>query len=137
MKISIKENQLLKLREGFQNSFSFETLSSIGGSGNIEEDNNARYEYCVKHLGEPVGEGSSRVVFTLTDGHILKLARRSPYSAAYMIDGVGEEQNKQEYEVYKGMDTPILPKFCIVIEIIIIWFVKVFYQQKKKILKKY
>ena len=110
MKISIKENQLLKLREGFQNSFSFETLSSIGGSGNIEEDNNARYEYCVKHLGEPVGEGSSRVVFTLTDGHILKLARKNSCTVAYITDGVGEEQNKQEYEIYKEMNTPILPK---------------------------
>lgn len=110
MKIRIKENQLLKLREGFQNSFSFETLSSIGGHGNIEDDNNARYEYCIKHLGEPVGEGSSRVVFTLTDGHVLKLARKNPYTFGNVSDGVGEEQNKQEYEVYKEMDTPILPK---------------------------
>ena len=110
MKVKLKEEQLLPIREAYQNSFSFEELSSIGGSGEIEYDNFLRYEYCVKHLGNPVGEGSSRVVFTLTDGYVLKLAIRNNNTDCNIGEGIGEEQNRQEYELYKENDSPILPK---------------------------
>ena len=109
MKVVLNENQLLPIREAFQNSFSFETLSSIGLNVDIEDGNRMRYEYCVKHLGEPIGKGSSRVVFTLSDNYVLKLAFNNPNAP-----GVGEiagiEQNKREYNVYKELDSPLLAK---------------------------
>jgi hypothetical protein len=109
MKVTLNENQLLPIREAFQDSFSFETLSSIGLNTNIRKGNNMRYDYCVKHLGEPVGEGSSRAVFTLSDSHVLKLAFNNPY-AMRASDMAGIEQNKREYNLYKEIDSPLLPK---------------------------
>jgi len=102
MKVKLKEEQLKLLGEGYQNSFSFEELSSIGNE-------KMRYEYCVKHLGNPIGEGSSRVVFTLTDNHVLKLAFKNQYFSN-LANGVGEKQNEQEFSLYNEFNTPILPK---------------------------
>lgn len=48
--------------------------------------------YCHRHLGEPIGEGSSRMVFQIDDTRVLKLAARK----------WGQEQNKEEYSMYKN-----------------------------------
>ena len=48
------------------------------------------YKYCVKMLGEPIGNGSSRAVFQIDDTRVLKLATN--------IKGVA--QNKAEVAVY-------------------------------------
>ena len=110
MKVILDEKQLLPLAEAYQNSFSFEALSSIGGSGNIEEDNYDRYDYCVKYLGQPFAEGTSRVVFTLTDNFVLKLAKVDDYAGNMASEGTGEEQNKHGYELYQEIDNPLLPR---------------------------
>lgn len=109
MKIVLHENQLLPIREAFQNSFSFETLSSIGLNASIENGNKMRYDYCIKHLGNPVGEGTSRAVFTLSDNYVLKLAFTNP-SAIMTSMAAGIEQNKREYNTYKEINSPLLPK---------------------------
>lgn len=109
MKVILKESQIKLINEAFQNNFSFEMLSSIGINVGIEEGNKMRYEYCIKYLGEPVGEGSSRVVFTLSDNYVLKLAYKNPYCFG-VGDGAGEEQNKREYRIYKETETPLLAK---------------------------
>lgn len=48
------------------------------------------YDYCVKMLGEPIGNGSSRAVFQIDDTRVLKLATN--------IKGVA--QNKAEVTAY-------------------------------------
>ena len=49
------------------------------------------YKYCVKMLGEPIGDGSSRAVFQIDDTRVLKLATN--------IKGVA--QNKAEVMAYQ------------------------------------
>ena len=103
MKVVINEHQLLPIYEAYQNNFSFETLSKICSVNNLRGDNDVRYEYCVKHLGEPVSEGSSRVVFSLSDNYILKLAFNNPYMTYSVSVGAGQAQNKIEFETYKKL----------------------------------
>ena len=57
------------------------------------------YDYCLKHLGEPCGSGSSRLVFMLSDNFVLKLA----YNKA------GIEQNKLEFERYYKTKSKLFP----------------------------
>lgn len=103
MKVVIKEHQLLPIHEAYQNSFSFGVLSKICSLHNLKGDNDVRYEYCVKHLGEPVSEGSSRAVFNLSDNYILKLAFNNPYMSYSVSVGAGQAQNKIEFETYKKL----------------------------------
>lgn len=58
------------------------------------------YKYCVKMLGEPIGDGSSRAVFQIDDTRVLKLA--------YNMSGVA--QNKAEVMVYQqARDKKFMP----------------------------
>lgn len=68
-----------------------EINEAISSDFNIEEFNKltsfkARYNYCEEKLGPPIGKGSSRVVFQLTDFQVLKLA----------LNGKGVSQNQKE-----------------------------------------
>lgn len=84
--IIINENQRKRLLEARSDTFSLWVLSDI-------DDVEAKYRYCVKELGNPFSEGSSRVVFTLSDNLVLKLS--------YGKGKAGNAQNEAEYKVYE------------------------------------
>lgn len=77
--IYITEEQYRKLCEAQDDTFSLEELSSIRSF-------RGRYNYCVQHLGNHIGKGSSRATFQLDDEKVLKLA----------INEKGIAQNSQE-----------------------------------------
>ena len=85
----------LTIREFMQQGFSFETFMNMTNPSE-------RYEYCYQYLGEPIGEGSSRVVFEVDDAQVIKLAI-GKYDA-------GCEQNKAEYELFQSIQSPLLTK---------------------------
>lgn len=64
--IFINESQKKRLFEAYDGEFSFSELDRLNLNG--------MYDYCLKHLGEPCGSGSSRLVFMLSDNIVLKLA---------------------------------------------------------------
>jgi hypothetical protein len=101
MKIIIKENQVKLLNEAMGSSFSFEELSSKMRPYEM-------YAYCIEHLGRPIGQGSSRCVFQLTDNHVLKLAFCDFNKC--VRNGAGEAQNKVEYERFLKFNSPLLPR---------------------------
>ena len=59
-----------KLNEAVSDEFSFETLKSLPSF-------NQRLTYCKENLGPNIGQGSSRIVFQLTDEICLKLAKNA------------------------------------------------------------
>ena len=71
------------LSEARMDGFRLDTLRNIP----FEQ----RVEYCNKMLGDPIGDGSSRVVYQLDDGSVLKLAKNDK----------GVAQNKLEIEYSK------------------------------------
>ena len=102
--IKINESQKNRLFEGYREGFSFEELYVLGNDsfgdyncGKIQE------KYCTKWLGNPFSSGSSRLVYTLNDSLVLKLANSDNYNA-------GKEQNKNEWNAYQKINSPILPK---------------------------
>lgn len=102
--IKINESQKERLFEAYQNGFSFEELTMIADSAFGGEDNSVpQMRYCTKWLGYPDSMGSSRAVYTLNDNMVLKLA----YGKYYLA---GIDQNKQEYEMYKQIDSPLLTR---------------------------
>ena len=102
--IKINESQHRRLFEAYREGFSFQNLTMIGDSAFADEDNSeAQMAYCVRWLGRPDSSGSSRCVFTLNDNMVLKLAYGEWYSA-------GIDQNKQEYELYQQVNSPILTR---------------------------
>ena len=84
--ICITENQFKiiknKLNEAADNQFSTEELSNLRS---FKE----RYNYCVEHLGQPQGKGSSRVCFQIDDEKILKLAWNNK--------GIAQNENETDY----------------------------------------
>lgn len=84
--INITENQYKliknKLNEAADNQFSTEELSKLRY---FKE----RYNYCVEHLGQPQGKGSSRVCFQIDDEKILKLAWNNK--------GIAQNENENDY----------------------------------------
>lgn len=79
--ICITESQYEKLliKEAQDSAFSIKELSAI-------KSFRGRYNYCVQHIGNHIGKGSSRAVFQLSDEKVLKLA----------INEKGIAQNSQE-----------------------------------------
>lgn len=65
--VCLSEAQVRFLIEAQDDSFSFKELSNITSF-------RGRYNYCVQHLGKPIGKGSSRAVFQISDEKVLKLA---------------------------------------------------------------
>lgn len=57
-----------RLNEAKDAQFSYDELSSLPSF-------NAKVNYCRGHLGKPIGNGSSRMVFQISDQHCLKLAK--------------------------------------------------------------
>lgn len=73
-RIRITESQLQeyilnkkRLNEAMDNEFSLDVLKSLPSF-------NQRLKYCRQHLGNPIGKGSSRIVFQISDEKVLKLA---------------------------------------------------------------
>lgn len=93
--IKINKAQSRRLFEAYMTGFSFHELSSLSN------DAQAQYDYCCKWLGEPVGNGSSRCIFTLNDDIVLKLAYGD-------LARAGIEQNKRECNIYERFKTPLL-----------------------------
>ena len=68
----------------------------LGSSGTESSDIfNGIKEYCIQHLGQPVGQGSSRIVFQIDDNRVLKLA----------LNNKGVAQNKAEAHCYQQSDS--------------------------------
>ena len=59
-----------------------------------------RLNYCRAHLGFPIGNGSSRVVFQIDDDKVLKLAKNAK----------GIAQNQEEENRYHNMFDYVLPR---------------------------
>lgn len=55
-----------------------------------------RKEYCVKHLGQPIGSGLSRDVFEVDDHTVLKLGN------------INSRSNRNEYAIFKKEENNIL-----------------------------
>ena len=66
--IILNSSQIKQLNEAMDNTFSFDELSSIKALSK-------RVLYCKQHLGNPIGNGSSRMVFQIDDEKVLKLAK--------------------------------------------------------------
>lgn len=77
--IFITEEQLNIINEAEDSTFNLQYLSTIPSF-------RGRYNYCVQHIGNHVGKGSSRATFQLSDEKVLKLA----------INAKGIAQNEQE-----------------------------------------
>lgn len=79
--IILSEAQEQMLRGSQGSSFSLDELTTI-------KSFRGKVRYCNEHLGEPIGKGSSRVVYGFGDGKVLKLA--------YNPKGIA--QNSVEYD---------------------------------------
>lgn len=81
-----------EINEAMDDDFSFETLTAFN------QDYRDAYKYCVKHMGDCIGCGSSRAVFQRDDEKVIKLA----------INHLGIEQNKVEAKS-NDMNSPLFP----------------------------
>ena len=58
-----------------------------------------QYDYCLKYLGNPFAQGSSRKCFTINDKEVLKLA----------YNDKGKAQNRVEYTIFTQANSFVLP----------------------------
>ena len=102
--VKINESQKRRLFEAYSDGFSFDELTELGKQS-LEGINcsPSQIRYCTKYLGASVGEGSSRMVYTLSDNMILKLAYGHMYQA-------GIEQNKLEWKLFREAQSSLLPR---------------------------
>ena len=92
-KIINEEFEKFIIKEFMQPSFSWDTFKHLQYP--IE-----RIKYCEKHLGERIGNGTSRAVFDYDDEKVLKISKR-----------IDTEQNEQEVEVCMSEENNmLLPK---------------------------
>lgn len=77
------------LREAMDSSFSLNELSSLPSYA-------ARVRYCKQHLGNPIGSGSSRTVFQISDERCLKLAKNEKGVAQNQAEANGGHQSMYE-----------------------------------------
>lgn len=94
-KIIITERQFRKVIkeaaiEGF-NPYELDKMSSFS----------EREEYCNRYLGNPIGEGSSRIVYQISDEKVLKLDNCEDMDD-YGNDSAGASQNILEYDICKS-----------------------------------
>lgn len=87
--ICITQKQMDLLSEAMNDTFSFHDLNDI-------KSYRGKYRYCVEHMGKPIGKGSSRAVFQISDERVLKLA----------INAKGIAQNREEYNTYTSSIFP-------------------------------
>lgn len=92
----LEERKCELINEFIQNGFSFNELNNITNP-------TERFEYCYDFLGQPIGDGSSRSVFEIDDAQVLKIANKKYFDA-------GCAQNKQEWDLVKSYNSPLLTK---------------------------
>lgn len=80
------------INEAMKDTFSFDTLSSLPSFAQ-------RIRYCKEQLGQPIGNGSSRMVFQIDDEKCLKLAKNEK----------GMAQNDAEYD-WGAQNYGVMPK---------------------------
>lgn len=89
-KIIISENSIKILSEAMMEGFRIDTLRNLSSF-------KKRVDYCKQYLGNPIGNGSSRIVFQIDDETVLKLAKNRKCIT----------QNELEYDkgndYYKGI----------------------------------
>lgn len=100
--VKINESQRRRLFEAYTEGFSFENLSIMGAGFGDNDGSDNQYKYCCHYLGEPVGKGTSRVIFTLGDNTVLKLA--------YGKRDAGIAQNRNERWLFEKTKSPILAR---------------------------
>lgn len=85
------------INEAMGNDFSWDEFNDI-----LEHYGIVRVKkYCIKHLGEPIGEGSARTVFDIDDKTVLKLS----------LSKNNVMQNMKECNVYEKLKhNPLLPQ---------------------------
>lgn len=98
MKILINEKQikLIKdeiIKEAVGFGFSIEYLKQLTSL-------KKRYDYCKQFLGNPIGRGSSRIVFQYDDNIVIKLA----------LNKAGLAQNEEEYRYLDDNFINVFPK---------------------------
>ncbi len=98
MQIIINERQeeILKkmmLKEAVGFGFSIEYMRQLTSF-------KKRYEYCKQFLGNPIGRGSSRIIFQYNDSWVIKLA----------LNNKGLAQNEEEYQFCNNYDIDVTPK---------------------------
>ena len=93
MKVKITEGQYKKLTEAALPGFRLDVLRSKG-------DFKGMLKYCIDMFGEPIGAGSSRIVFQIDDETVLKLAGNDK----------GIAQNKEEMKIGLDSELTYVPK---------------------------
>ena len=98
MKIIIneKQEQILKneiLKEAIGFGFSIEYMRKLSSF-------KKRYEYCKQFLGNPIGRGTSRIIFQYNDQWVIKLA----------LNRKGIAQNQEEYQFCNDFFVSVTPK---------------------------
>lgn len=86
----IIEEEIKHIVEAAMDDFSFEELSSLPSY-------KKRIEYCKTMLGNPIGNGSSRMVFQISDERVLKVAKNAKGIAQNEAEG---EYGKQQYNIF-------------------------------------
>ena len=93
MKITITEGQYKRLTEAMMPGFRLDKLSSCVAYDEM-------IYYCREMLGEPIGNGSSRIVFQIDDETCLKLAKNN----------AGIAQNMEEIKIGLNSGLEFVPK---------------------------
>ena len=106
--VKITEGQYNRLFEAYDGRFSLSVLKGIGKGLSLKEEMQAKYDYCVKTLGNPFAKGSSRCVFMINDNIVLKLAYVTNDNLNYKT---GFDQNRNEVGVYNdNSHSKLLPQ---------------------------
>lgn len=84
------QEHLKKINEANNGNFSFNTLTSISTFSK-------RIDYCKQTLGNPIGNGSSRMVFQISDERVLKIAKNKKGIAQNEVEG---DYGKQQYDIF-------------------------------------
>lgn len=84
--IILNSSQIKQLNEAMDDTFSFDELSNIKALSR-------RIAYCKQHLGNPIGNGSSRMVFQIDDEKVLKLAKNQKGLAQNNVEADWGAQN--------------------------------------------
>ena len=84
------------INEFMQPSFDWNVFNSLLDNDGVDD----ALEYCDEHLGEPIGEGTDRVVYEIDDHTVLKICNSN-----------NVEQNEREWNVYQECkNNPLLPR---------------------------
>lgn len=86
----IIRHEVKLLREAAMDGFSFNDLLSLPSY-------KERIAYCKKMLGSPIGNGSSRIVFQISDERVLKVAKNEKGIAQNEFEA---EYGKQNYDIF-------------------------------------